>query len=247
LNRTDRNWSPRVGLVYQPGATQSYYASYSRSYQPSGEMFALAANNTQLAPEVTTNQEVGTKLDFFGGLATVTGSLFRLERTNIKAADPVSNTLIPVGVQRTDGMELTFAGELPQRWHVYAGYAYLDARVTDSVAVDAGQSVQGKRATLTPRHSANLWLVKAIGNGFGVGGGVSYVDDRAANPGNTVILPEYATVDAVAYWRQRSYDLQLNLYNLLDRKYIVAGHGTSPNLNLPGAPRSVQITARFRF
>jgi catecholate siderophore receptor len=247
LNRTDRNWSPRVGLVYQPGATQSYYASYSRSYQPSGELFALAANNTQLAPEVTTNQEVGTKLDFFGGLATVTGSLFRLERTNIKAADPVRNTLIPVGVQRTDGMELTFAGELPQRWHVYAGYAYLDARVTDSVAVDAGQSVQGKRATLTPRHSANLWLVKAIGNGFGVGGGVSYVDDRAANPGNTVTLPEYAVFDAVAYWRQRSYDLQLNLYNLLDKNYIVAGHGSSPNLNLPGAPRSALLTARFRF
>jgi catecholate siderophore receptor len=62
-----------------------------------------------------------------------------------------------------------------------------------------------------------------------------------------VILPEYVTVDAVAYWRQRTYDLQLNVYNLLDRKYIVAGHGTSPNLNLPGAPRSAQITARFRF
>jgi catecholate siderophore receptor len=53
--------------------------------------------------------------------------------------------------------------------------------------------------------------------------------------------------DAVAYWRQRAWDLQLNLYNLLDRRYIVAGHGSSPNLNLPGAPRSIQLTARFRF
>ncbi|MGE5522252.1 MAG: TonB-dependent receptor [Rhodospirillaceae bacterium] len=247
LSRTDRNWSPRVGLVYQPGATQSYYASYSRSYQPSGEQFALAANNAQLAPEVTTNQEVGTKLDLLGGLATATASLFRLERTNIKVTDPTTNTLIPVGVQRTDGMEVTFAGELPNRWHIHAGYAYLDARITDSVAVDAGQRVQGKRATLTPRHSANLWLVKAMGNGFGVGGGVTYVDDRAANPGNTVTLPEYAVFDAVAYWRQKSYDLQLNLYNLFDRKYIVAGHGSAPNLNLPGAPRSAQLTARFRF
>jgi catecholate siderophore receptor len=247
LSRTDRNWSPRVGLVYQPHATQSYYASYSRSYQPSGEQFALAANNAQLAPEETTNQEVGTKLDFFGGLAAATASLFRLERTNIKFTDPATNTLVPVGVQRTDGMEITFSGELPQRWHIYAGYAYLDARIVDSVAVDAGQQVQGKRATLTPRHSGNVWLVKALGNGFGAGGGVSYVDDRAANPGNTVTLPEYVTVDAVAYWRQRTYDLQLNVYNVLDRKYIVAGHGTSPNLNLPGAPRSAQITARFRF
>lgn len=247
LSRTDRNWSPRVGLVYQPTQTQSYYASYSKSYQPSAETFPLAASNAQLAPEATTNQEVGTKLDLFGGLATATASLFRLERTNIKATDPATNTLIPVGVQRTDGVEVTFAGELPQRWHISAGYAYLDARVTDSVAVDAGQQVQGKRATLTPRHSANLWLVKAIGTGFGVGGGVTYVDDRAANPGNTVTLPQYVVFDAVAYWRQRSYDLQLNVYNLFDREYIVAGHGSAPNLNLPGAPRSAMVTARFRF
>ena len=247
LSRTDRNWSPRVGLVYQPTETQSYYASYSKSYQPSAEQFPLAANNAQLAPEATTNQEVGTKLDLLGGLATATASLFRLERTNIKATDPATNTLIPVGVQRTDGVEVTFAGELPQRWHISAGYAYLDARVTDSVAVDAGQQVQGKRATLTPRHSANLWLVKAIGTGFGVGGGITYVDDRAANPGNTVTLPEYVVFDALAYWRSRSYDVQLNLYNLFDREYIIAGHGSSPNLNLPGAPRSAMVTARFRF
>ena len=247
LSRTDRNWSPRVGLVYQPTQAQSYYASYSKSYQPSAEQFPLAASNAQLAPEATTNREVGTKLDLFGGLATATASLFRLERTNIKAIDPVTNTLIPVGVQRTDGVEVTFTGELPQRWQLSAGYAYLDARVIDSVAVDAGQQVQGKRATLTPRHSANLWLVKAIGTGFGVGGGLTYVDDRAANPGNTVTLPEYVVFDAVAYWRSRSYDLQLNLYNLFDREYIVAGHGSSPNLNLPGAPRSAMLTARFRF
>jgi catecholate siderophore receptor len=55
------------------------------------------------------------------------------------------------------------------------------------------------------------------------------------------------TFDAVAYWRARGYDLQLNVFNLFDRKYIVAGHGSAPNLNLPGAPRSVQVTLRYAF
>ncbi|MGE8318537.1 MAG: TonB-dependent receptor [Comamonas sp.] len=247
LGRTDTAWSPRVGLVYQPSANWSYYASFSKSFQPSGETFALAANNAQMAPEETTSREVGVKWDLLDGQASATASLFQLERTNIKSVNPVTNTLVPLGVQRTQGLELTFTGQLPQGWQVWSGYAFLDTEMTSSPAVDAGQPVQGKRATLTPRHSANLWVTKALGNGFGVGGGINYVGDRFANPGNTVTLPGYTTVDAMAYYRMNGVDLQLAFKNLFDRRYIVAGHGSSANLNLPGAPRSVQLTARYRF
>lgn len=61
LARVDSNYSPRAGLVWQPGDSQSYYVSYSRSYQPSAESFALAVNSAANAPEVTRNLEVGTK------------------------------------------------------------------------------------------------------------------------------------------------------------------------------------------
>lgn len=247
LGRTDTAWSPRVGLVYQPSSAWSYYASWSKSFQPSGETFALAANNAQLAPEKTTSQEVGVKWDLPDGKASVTASLFKLERTNIKSVDPVSNTVVPLGVQRTNGLELTFAGEIAPSWQVWAGYAFLDGEMTTSPAVDAGQLVQGKRPTLTPRQSANLWVTKALGHGFGLGGGLNYVGARFANPGNTVTLPGYTTVDAMAYYRMGPWDVQLKLNNLLDRRYIVAGHGSSPNLNLPGAPRSAQVVARYRF
>lgn len=247
LNRTDRAWSPRAGLVYQPSQNQSYYVSYSKSFQPSGESFALAANNAQIAPEQTTNKEIGAKLDFLDGLASATASLFQLERTNIKATDPATNQLIPIGVQRTNGLELTFTGDLSHGWQIWSGYSYLDARITSSIAKDDGQFIQGKRPTLTSVHSANLWLTKALGHGFGAGAGMNYVGDRFANPGNTVTLPSYVTADAMAYYRMAGLDLQLNLMNVFNRQYIVAGHGSSKNLNLPGAPRSVQLTARYNF
>ncbi len=247
LSRTDTAWSPRVGLVYQPSSAWSYYASWSKSFQPSGETFALAANNAQLAPEKTSSQEVGVKWDLPDGKASVTASLFKLERTNIKSVDPTSNTVVPLGVQRTNGLELTFAGEIAPSWQVWAGYAFLDGEMTTSPAVDSGQPVQGKRPTLTPRQSANFWVTKALGHGFGLGGGLNYVGARFANPGNTVTLPGYTTVDAMAYYRMGPWDVQLKLNNLLNRRYIVAGHGSSPNLNLPGAPRSAQVVARYRF
>lgn len=247
LGRTDTAWSPRVGLVYQPSSAWSYYASWSKSFQPSGETFALAASNAQLAPEKTTSQEVGVKWDLPDGKASVTASLFKLERTNIKSTDPTTNTVVPLGVQRTNGLELTFAGEIAPTWQVWAGYAFLDGEMVTSPAVDAGQPVQGKRPTLTAKHSANLWVTKALGHGFGLGGGLNYVGARFANPGNTVTLPGYMTVDAMAYYRMGAWDVQLKLNNLLDRRYIVSGHGSSPNLNLPGAPRSAQVVARYRF
>jgi len=247
LDRTDRAWSPRVGLVYQPSAVQSYYASFSKSFQPSGEAFPLAANNASIEPEKTTNKEIGAKYDLFGGLASLGASLFRLERTNIKSTDPVTNKLLPIGTQRTDGIELTLSGELGDGWQLSSGYAWLNAKITESIAKDDGQLVQGKRPTLTPRNSGNVWLSKTLFGGFGAGAGVTSVGSRFANPGNTVTLPGYTTLDAMAYYRTARYDIQLNLTNLLDRSYIIAGHGSSKFLNIPGAPRAVQLTARYRF
>ncbi len=247
LGRTDREWSPRAGLVWQPSLAQAYYVSASRSFQPSAEQFGLAANNAQLDPEQTTNREVGAKLDFFGGLASATAALFRLERTNIKVTDPATNTLVPVGTQRTDGLEVTLSGALAAGWQAYAGYAYLDGRITQSPGVDSGQRLEGKRPTLTSMHSANLWLTRLLGGGFMLGAGINYVGDRFANPGNTVTLPRYVTFDAIAAFRAKAYELQLNLFNVFDRDYIVAGHGSAPNLNLPGAPRNALVSLRVRF
>lgn len=247
VERTDSAWSPRAGLVFQPNLSQSYYVSYSKSFQPSAEGFALAANNAQIAPEETTNQEVGAKFDFLDGMASATASLFRVERTNVKTTNPATNTLVPLGVQRTNGAELSLSGDLTHGWQIWSGYAWLDAEMVSSVAIDAGQPVQGKRPTLTPKQSANLWLTKSLGQGFGAGGGLNYVGERFANPGNTVTLPGYTTFDTMAYYRAKGFDVQLNLMNLFDRKYIISAHGSSPNLNLPGAPRSAQLTVRYAF
>lgn len=247
LSRTDSNWSPRLGLVYQPDAMQSYYVSWSQSYQPSGEAFSLAASNADLAPEKTTNYEIGAKYDFLDGKLSTTVSIFRLERTDIKVNDPVTNSLVPVGTQRTDGAEWTLSGDLGDGWRAMMGYAYLDARVTESIAKDAGRNVEGKRATLTPRHAGNIWVTKDLGDGFGAGAGLNLVGARYANPGNTVRLPGYVTADVAAWWRKGPYAVQLNVYNLFDAGYIVSAHGTSPNLNMPGAPRNAMLSLQYRM
>lgn len=245
--RTDSEWSPRAGLVFQPNAWQSYYVSYSRSFQPSGEVLAFTTTQAEMSPEETSNIELGAKLDWLGGRLSTTASVFHLERTDIKNTDPVTKAIVPVGTQRTRGVELTAAGEIAAGWQLSAGYAFLDAEITESVAIQNGVLLDGMRAALTPRHSANLWLVHELGQGYSVGGGLNYVGDRYASPDNLVTLDGYLTADAMAMYRSKRYDLALNLKNITDKEYFISGHGASNNLNAPGAPRTAEVTLRLHF
>lgn len=255
LSRTDKKFSPRAGLVWQPSDTVSYYVSYSKSFQPSAEAFALAANITAAEPEITQNKEIGVKLDLLGGKLSVTGALFNLERTNIKNTDPANpSRQINVGTQRTNGFELTASGRLPGRWDVSAGYAYLDGRTTKSLATTSSSQLPvvavpalGKVPSLTPRNSASVWVMKDLGQGLRVGGGVNYVGARFTSLTNLVTLPGYTTVDAALQYTQGKWEVDVNIKNLLNRKYYVSAHGSNDNLILPGSPRALQVTLRTYF
>lgn len=259
LARTDKVWSPRAGLVWQPSETASYYVSYSKSFQPSAESFGLAANNADNKPEVTENREIGSKLDFLDGAFSVTASLFNLVRSDVKTSDPSKpGVLISVGEQRTNGLELTANGRLSQDWDVSAGYAYLDGLFTKTnntvlapqVAVPAPAAkiyLEGKRPSLTPKHSAFVWASKKLGRGFSVGGGLNYSDERFASPSNAVVLPGYLIADLALYYRSKQFDVAINLKNIANKKYIVSGHGGNDNLMNPGAPREIELGISYKF
>lgn len=258
FSRTDNEFSPRAGLVYQPTQWVSIYTSYTKSFQPSQETFALASNNTDIAPEETTNYEVGTKLDFLDGNLSAMMSLFRLERTNIKSVDPTDTTkIIPVGEQRTDGLELSLSGRPAHGWDITAGYAFLDAEITKSpstmgvpispTGANVFVALEGNRPSLTPRHSANLWVTRRFDNGFGLGGGVTLMGEQYASPSNLVKLPGYARADITAFYEAKRYEVRLLVNNLFDREYFASAHGGVDIDNTPGAPRNAQLSLKLKF
>src|SRR6185369_3089967 len=95
LQRLDRLWSPRAGVVIKPIATLSLYGSYSVSYLPSsGDQFSSLTSVTQmLKPEKFTNYEVGAKWDLLQSLSLTT-AVYTLARTNTRATDPNDPTRI---------------------------------------------------------------------------------------------------------------------------------------------------------
>ncbi len=246
LARTDAAWSPRIGLVYRLANPLSVYATFSRTFDPSGEGLSLATNNADLKPERSRNLETGIKTQLPGGRLIGTVSVFRLDRTNIKTTDPANPLqLIQVGAQRTDGVETSISGNVWKTLNVAASYAYMNPYIRQSTTVTSGVAIEGNLAALTPRNNGSLWGTYRWKNGFGIGGGACFAGRQFTSSDNLVALPGYVRFDANLSYRTHRWEAALNIRNLLDRTYYETAN--SDFQILPGSPVNGLLTVRYRW
>ncbi|HEU5285971.1 MAG TPA: TonB-dependent receptor, partial [Sphingomicrobium sp.] len=243
FRRTDKLWSPRLGLIVKPRPNLSLYGSYSRSYLPSaGDQFnSLDLTSEALKPEKFDNYEVGAKWEPIAGLLA-TAAIYQLDRTNTRATDPANpQRVVLTGAQRSRGLELGLERSVTHRWQISAGYALQKAKVTEPTqACPPGDC----EVPLVPRHSLSLWNRYDVTDKFGVGLGVIARSKSYASIGNAVKLPGYARVDTAAFYRlARGVEVQVNVENLLGADYFPTAH--NDNNIAPGAPRTVKATLRF--
>ncbi|MEG4421375.1 TonB-dependent siderophore receptor [Microcoleus sp. LAD1_D5] len=238
---TDSAFSPRVGIVYQPIPAISLYASYTSSFTPPGGSYFFGVDSS-FKPERGNQYEVGVKADLNDRLSA-TLSLFDLTRTNVTTADPNRpNFSIQVGEQNSQGVELNLAGEILPGWNIFAGYAYIDARVTKDNTL-----TPGSRLSNSANHSFNLWTSYEIqeGNlqGLGAGIGLFYVGDRV-DFNNTYTVPSYFRTDASIFYKRDRFTAALNFKNLFDVEYFESSLG---NRVYYGQPFTIQGTISWQF
>jgi catecholate siderophore receptor len=244
FSRTDRIWSPRLGLVVRPVDPLSIYASYSVSSLPaSGDQFAsLSVSTESLKPESFRNLEAGFKVDLTPRLMA-TGAVYQLDRENTQAPDPlVPGRVVQTGAQRSTGLELGLSGKVTDRWETVATMAVQSARITRQTAA----APVGRHAALTPEFTASLWNKVEVTPRLSLGLGVIHQGDMFASISNTVTLPGFTRVDGAVFLRVgEDYRLQLNVENLGDITWSPTSHGDN-NIQ-PGAPRTVRISISRGF
>jgi catecholate siderophore receptor len=244
LDRKDDLWSPRAGLILKPSSNSSLYANYSVSYLPSsGDQFSsLTVITEQVKPEKFTNYEIGAKWDI-APTFSATAAIYRLDRTNTRSTDPLDPTrIVQTGSTRTNGFEIGLSGAVTKQWSIAGGYAYQDAYIrTATTAAQAGAQVPQ-----VPHHNFSLWNKYQLLPKLGVGLGVIYRSDMYAAVDNTVVLPGYTRLDAAVYYALNSrWRLQVNVENLLDKKYYI---NADSNTNIsPGSPLAVRVMVRTNF
>jgi catecholate siderophore receptor len=241
--RTDSVTSKRVGVIYQPTDTSSYYASWGTSFNPSAELYQLDAAGSNTPPELNKNVEVGAKWDFMDGDLAARTAWFRTTKTNERNTDIASpNINLLSGKRHTSGIEFEIAGRISKAWEVFSSYSAQRGNIDEASGQQAG--TLNKIPINTPNYTASIWTTYRINNRWKMGGGLEKVGLRYANTTNTNALPAYSRVDAMVEYKFDPYAVQLNVKNLANKDYyegVYAGHV------VPGTKRSVQVAMNMKF
>ncbi len=243
LERVDNLMSYRVGAVAHPTSNSSVYVAYGNSYNPSAELGTLTnASVAALAPEKTNTLEAGVKVDVLHNQLSLSGAIFRIEKTNLRVQDIADSTVSTLdGIARVDGVELAAVGKLTDQWSVFAGYSYLQSRIFDTP--DA--SLNGRELSGTPHHNFTVWSTYALTPDWTIGGGAVYQSMGFATNNNTTYVPAYWKFDAMlAYKVTPNSTLQLNVYNIGDALYYPQYSGGNV---VPASGRWASLTYRIRF
>ena len=215
------NWSDsdttvggKIGLAYKPVEAGTFYAAYGLSHLPHGSLLSnpdIARNGENAFPGFVPgadpvelhNYELGVKWDFFGGRLSTAAALFHTEKHKVpfvgrEGAETV-DTFKGYGKQIVQGIELSIAGELTDRWKVYGGVLFMDSERKHSARLDAARRngasgggdyncpggnpvgctnrTNGDELAFTPNFSASLWMTYDVTDKFTFGGGIQYVGD----------------------------------------------------------------------
>ena len=248
--------TPYVGAVFDINKQYSAYASFTQLFNPQS---SKDRNNRFLAPETGDNAELGIKGEFYEGKLNASAALFHTQKKNLAELDRTvpPGFLLPDGGQAmvangagvtAKGVEFDVSGQLSPGWEASGGYTYLHAAEAD-----------GRRAATTqPRHLLRLATsYRFDGRLAGLKAGASMTAQSATYSaswygrppsGDITNIPQagYALVNAMAsYALNRHASVQLNVNNLLDKKYYrTIGFYDSV---FWGEPRNISLAVRTAF
>jgi catecholate siderophore receptor len=238
--QTDTFTSVRTGIIFQPTREQTYYFSYSTSFNPSLEQLTSTTGSQTLPPESNESLEAGMKFDLFNDNLSLTGAIFQVTKQNARVANG-DGTFTANGTTRVKGVRAGVAGRITDEWQVFGGYTYLDARVID------GGALTGTVPPNTPRDAATLWTTYTFNHKYEIGGGPTYLGARYVNTQNTTYVPEFVRFDATAAYKAETYDIRLNVFNLFNVKYYDQLIPSDGGRAVPGSGITAMLTLNYRL
>lgn len=259
--------SYRSALSYHPSDDTHYYLGWSDSFSPTADLYQLTT--IPQPPERSDVIELGAKWMLMDGDLALRAAAYQATKDWERNNDLESTTApILTKKRRTRGIELEAAGRISDDWEVFAGLAFMNAKIlevaenynTSGVLVTANPAYAGKRARNTPEYTVNLWSTYQVNYQWKLGGGVEAKGDRqATNPSGTGAVPtlngEYHPNTAPSYVRwdamvefspTNKWLYRLNVKNLFDKVYYDAVYDNG-TFTVPGPRRTVVLSAEYKF
>lgn len=258
---TNAKLLPRIGVTYELTRNINVYITYLEGFQPqsntvtlmpnTGGFFQTSKSAALFDPLKSDLKEIGAKADLFNGKLRITSAIYEINQENIlQSADlpAYPDSLITRGGERSRGFEIDIAGFVLPNWQVNASYSYIDSRIVE----DRDPALINARKENTPYNSANVWTrYNFPGNAtlkdIGIGLGLQYSGDKVPWFTRAFKVPGYTIMDMAVFYNPAKTNMQLAIHvnNVFDKVYWL---GAQNYLRLfPGAPRSMMLTATYRF
>ncbi len=233
-DRTERSFSPRLGVAYSVSQKLTVRASGYRAFRAPtlNELYrsfrqgnvVTEANNALLAERLT-GAETGATYRLFNDRASLRGTYFWSDLTR-----PIANVTLSVtpglitrqrqnlGRTRAQGVELELETRLGAHWSLTSGYQFANSRVRD---FSANPALVGLLLPHVPRHEVTAQTVYRGRINVGIqarGVGKEFDDDQ-----NLLVLRRYFALDAfLSRGLGRGFELFVAGENLLNDRYDVA-------------------------
>jgi catecholate siderophore receptor len=265
LGKTDDLWTYSAGIVLKPRPNGSIYFSTGTAAVPPGSFLAQGSEDNALTTagltandlkvQKTTSYELGTKWNLFDDNLALTVDAFQTRTTNARTANP-DGTVSYVGTRRIRGAEISYNGNVTDKWNVFGGFTYMPSKVTDAGLTRTTTVVGGSTFTAvapaaatghpfpnTPKYSFTTFTNYKITPKLTLGGGAIYMgrvyggfsDLRAANPDGTITIAKTRATYVPHYWRfdaNASYELikgvtlKVDALNLTNKLYYDQAYAT---------------------
>ena len=245
-------WTPSIGIVYQPNMDWSIYGNYIESLAPgkraplTNDNDAVTNGGQNLDPYVSEQTELGVKYD--NGMIGSSLAVFRTDEP--RAYINNSNTFTAAGENRHQGVELTVFGSPSENMRLNAGVSYLSAKQKDT----GDSALDGNRVIGVPtlQSNVNIEYDLAAVEGLTLTGDIIHTGSRYSDNANTLKVDGYTTLDLGARYRTMLAGQDVTLKGVVtnvtgeDYWQSVGGYADSGYLNA-GEPTALKVSATFNF
>lgn len=244
-------FSPNMGFVWQPVESQSFYASYSKSFAPYGGRGMISIDPTlnpsayDAEPQYNEQYEIGVKSDWLNDRLNTQLSIYDITKNNIRYRPDATN--FPenweVGQQqRSKGLEFSFIGRVMDNLFVRGGYGYTDAKWTKDVRSNVAEASRLKDNQLArvSENTGNLFVrylptEKVYGEL-----GATYVGSFYTNDANTAKIEGWTRLDAAIGYKDERWGATVAVNNITDKEYW-------RDPSMPGTPRNFLVRLNYQF
>ncbi|HTE33317.1 MAG TPA: TonB-dependent receptor, partial [Chryseolinea sp.] len=248
--------SPKFGLLYQVMPEKlSVFANYMNGFRNVGPTQVADADGTNpkikaFRPEHANQLEFGIKASLFSERINATVSYYDINVADIVTGDPTNlyNSL-QGGEVESKGIEFDVNASPVKGLNLIAGFAHNVSEVLEGDEENVWLETGRRPIYSGPKDLANLWASytimtgKLVGLGFGFGGNYSsslnILDSKVTG---VFTLPDYAVINASAFYGVDKFRIGFNLNNIADKKYFT-GYST---IN-PQKPRNAVISLAYKF